>query len=96
MAESRGTVAGAHQEHQVLLYALSTCIWCRKARQFLEDAQVSFDYVYVDLLDTDERERVKDEVREWNPRCSFPTLVVDGKECIVGFKEERIKEVLGL
>ncbi|MBN1875670.1 MAG: glutaredoxin family protein [Anaerolineae bacterium] len=96
MAESRGSIPGIHQEHHVKLYALSTCIWCRKTRQFLEDEQVAFEYIYVDLLTDEDRETVKEEVRQWNPRSSFPTIVVDGKECIVGYKTTQIKDVLGL
>ena len=96
MAEPRGNVAGAHQEHQVKFYGLSTCIWCRKTRQFLEDENVAFDFVYVDLLEGDEREAVKDEIREWNPRVSFPTIVIDGAQCVIGFKTDELKQVLGL
>ena len=96
MAEPRGSVAGIHQEHQVKFYGLSTCIWCRKTRQFLEDEKVAFDFVYVDLLEGDERETVKDEIRAWNPRVSFPTIVIDGKECVIGFKADDLKQVLGL
>ncbi|MFQ5905703.1 MAG: glutaredoxin family protein [bacterium] len=34
----------------VLLYALSTCGWCRKTKRLLEKLRVEYDYVYVDLL----------------------------------------------
>jgi glutaredoxin-like protein NrdH len=96
MAETRGSIAGIHQEHQVKFYGLSTCIWCRKTRQFLEDESVAFDFIYVDLLEGDERETVKDEIREWNPRVSFPTIVIDGEQCVIGFKTDELKQVLGL
>ena len=79
-----------------MLYALSTCGWCKKAKGFLDDNGVAYEHVYVDLLTGDEKERVLAEVRKWNPRTSFPTLVVDDTESVVGFKEERLKEVLGL
>ncbi|HOT91355.1 MAG TPA: glutaredoxin family protein [Anaerolineae bacterium] len=96
MAEPRGSVAGIHQEHQVKFYGLSTCIWCRKTRQFLEDEKVAFDFVYVDLLQGDEREAVKDEIQKWNPHLSFPTIVIDEATCVVGFKTDELKEALGL
>ena len=96
MAETRGSVTGVHQEHKIKFYGLSTCIWCRKTRQFLEDESVAFDFVYVDLLEGDERETVKDEIREWNPRVSFPTIVIDGTQCVIGFKTDELKQVLGL
>lgn len=96
MTEPKGSVTGDHQEHQVKFYGLSTCIWCRKTRQFLEDEGVAFDFVYVDLLEGDERDAVKDEIRPWNPRVSFPTTVIDGTECVIGFKTDELKQVLGL
>jgi glutaredoxin len=80
----------------VKLYALSTCGWCKKAKNLLEDNDIAYDVVYVDQLDKEEKEQVLVEVRKWNPRCSFPTVVVDDKESVAGFKEARLKEILGL
>jgi len=96
MTESRGSVTGTHQEHQVKFYGLSTCIWCRKTRQFLEEEHVAFDFVYVDLLEGDERDAVKDEIREWNPRVSFPTIVIDSAACVTGFKTDELRKALDL
>jgi len=55
---------------------------------------VDFDFVYVDLLDGEERERVLNEVERWNPRGSFPTLVIRDQKTIVGFQEKEIREAL--
>jgi glutaredoxin-like protein NrdH len=96
MAEQRGSMSGVHQEHQVMLYALSTCIWCRKTRQFLEDESVAFDFIYVDLLEGDEREAVKGDISEWNPRVSFPTIVIDNEECVIGYKTDALRQALDL
>ena len=55
---------------KVMLYALSTCGWCKKAKQLLDDNDVAYDVVYVDLLDKAEKDEVLVEVRKWNPRAS--------------------------
>ena len=81
---------------KVMLYALSTCGWCKKARAFLDENSVKYDYVYVDLLSGEEKERVMAEVSKWNPRLSFPTVVVDDRESVAGYKEDRLREVLGI
>ncbi len=94
MTQAMGRVQGVHNDHQVVFYGLSTCIWCRKTRQFLEDEGFSFEYFYVDLLAGGEREEVLERVRRWNPAVSFPTVVVDGVKSIVGFRPEEIAEVL--
>jgi glutaredoxin-like protein NrdH len=82
--------------HKVTLYALSTCIWCRRARQFLDSNGVVYDCVYVDKLEGQEKKDIMAVVRGWNPRESFPTLIVDDATVIVGLDEARMREVLGL
>jgi glutaredoxin-like protein NrdH len=79
---------------QVMLYALSTCGWCKKTKGLLNELGVSYTYTDVDTLTGAERESVMDEVRKWNPACSFPTLVINGSNCIVGFVEEEIRDAL--
>ncbi len=78
----------------VMLYALSTCIWCRKTRQLLENLGVEYDYLYVDQLQGSERQQAIDTIKKWNPACSFPTLVIDNKKCIAGYQEDEIKKAL--
>ena len=96
MTEAQGSVQGSHNEHHVKFYGLSTCIWCKRTRQFLESQGVAFDYAYVDLLRGQEREEALTVVRRWNPATSFPTIVVDDSKCVVGYKEDELKEALGL
>ena len=96
MPEKKGSVPGRHDEHHVAFYGISTCIWCKRTRKFLEDQGVAFDYVYLDLLSGQEREEALAQVRRWNPAVSFPTLVVDDSKCVIGYRPENIKEELGL
>jgi len=79
---------------EIMLYALSTCGWCKKTKKLLDDLGVEYHYIYVDHLEGNEKEKTMEEIMKWNPRCSFPTVVINNKKCIVGFKEEKIKEAL--
>lgn len=96
MADPKGHVEGNKNTHAVRLYALSTCIWCRKTRAFLEEQNVDFDYVYVDLVDVDERNAAREHIRQFSTSTSFPATIIDEQECIIGFKPERLKESLDL
>lgn len=78
-----------------MLYAISTCVWCKRTKRLLNNLGVKYDYIFVDQLQGDEKKQVEKEVEKYNPRCSFPTLVINEKDCIVGFKEDEIKEALG-
>ena len=77
----------------VMLYALSTCGWCKRTKELLREIGVEFDFTYVDLLEGKEQDTAMDTVERFNPSGSFPTLVINDKKCIVGFKEQEIREV---
>jgi glutaredoxin-like protein NrdH len=81
---------------KVRFFALSTCGWCKKTKRFLDAHNVKYEIDYVDLLTGAERARVMAEMERWNPRRTFPTIVVDDKEVVVGFNEDRLREVLEL
>ena len=78
---------------EVKVYALSTCIHCKKAKEYLEKCGVEYDCVHVDTLTGQERKDMIEEVKKLNPSVSFPTLVINGK-VVVGFNEEKINEAL--
>jgi glutaredoxin-like protein NrdH len=80
---------------KVVLFALSTCVWCKKTKKLLGELGVEYSFVDVDLLEGDEKDEVVAQLVKWNPKQSFPTLVISDKERIVGFDEEKIREVLG-
>jgi glutaredoxin len=79
---------------KIALYALSTCVWCKKTKQLLTDLGVDFSYIYVDELPPKEMEKIVEEVKKWNPSGSFPVLVLDDRKTIVGYREKEIREAL--
>ena len=79
----------------VKIYSLSTCSHCRAAKKFLGACTIKYDFVDVDLLEGDEKRAIIEDVKQFNPRCSFPTIVI-GSKVIVGYKEKEIKEALGV
>ena len=79
----------------VTLYALSTCIHCKNCKEFLNGCGVRYDCIDVDQLEGDERKIILEKIKEINPGCSFPTLII-GDKVIVGFREDKIKECLNL
>lgn len=78
----------------IMLYALSTCGWCRKTKALLDELGVEYKYVDVDLLDGDSKKEALGELSRWNERQSFPTLVIGNSQSIVGYQEEKTREAL--
>lgn len=79
----------------VKLYSLSTCSHCKATKKLLGDCTIKYEFVDVDLLEGDERKAILEDVKKFNPKCSFPTIII-GERVIVGFKENEIKEALGI
>ncbi len=80
----------------VLVYALSTCVWCKKTRKLLDELGVDYEVIEVDLIeDPKDKEKVHKQIEKWNPEVSYPTMVINETECITGFDEEKIKQRLG-
>jgi len=77
---------------KVMLYALSTCGWCKKTKDLLRELGIEFDYTYVDLLEGKEQDEAMNAVERFNPSGSFPTLVINDQKGIVGFREKEIRE----
>ena len=80
---------------KVKMYTLSTCSHCKATKKFLSDNGIKFDFVDVDLLQGDDRQRILEEVEQYNPHRSFPTIII-GDNVIIGFKENDIREALGI
>ena len=79
-----------------LMYGLSTCGWCRKARTWLEErfGEGGFDLIYVDLLAPQEKAQIMDELRNRVPSPAFPIILAED-ECIVGYREDEYRRVFG-
>ena len=78
----------------VMLYALSTCPWCKKTKALLNSLDVKYSYVDVDLLTDDEEQSVEDELSEWTDQLAFPALIINNEKIIIGFKEQEIRKTL--
>ncbi|WP_428565881.1 MAG: glutaredoxin family protein [Solidesulfovibrio sp. DCME] len=78
---------------EIKVYALSTCLHCKHAKEFLEEHKIPYDCVHVDYLYGEERNVIMDVLRKLNPAISFPTIVI-GNKVIVGFRREEIEQAL--
>jgi glutaredoxin-like protein NrdH len=82
-------------EKDVKIYSLSTCSHCKATKKLLGECNVKYEFTDVDLTHGEERAAILEDIRKLNPQCSFPTIII-GDRVIVGYKEDEIKEALGL
>jgi len=89
-------VDGTNNKHKVFLYALSTCAWCKMTKRFLSDNKVEYEYVDVDLANGEDKEKIKKDILNHGGEINYPTIIVDDKKLITGFRKDKIKEALGI
>jgi len=77
-----------------MVYTLSTCPWCRKAKQWFTAEDVDFEYVDVDLLPDDESDQVAREIYDYSGSRAYPVARI-GESWVVGYRPERYAELLG-
>jgi glutaredoxin-like protein NrdH len=92
--QTRHTTQGVKMRN-VFIYALSTCSHCKRTKKFLEENNIPFDFVDVDLCQGEERQQTINDVKKHNPKTTFPTVLID-ENVIVGYKEDELKKALGL
>ena len=87
------------QNKHVLMYGLSTCPYCRRAKEFIQSHHIDYKLVEVDLLSGREKDEAVKTVAELNPRLSFPTIKIyddHSAEIYVGMDEVAEKALLSV
>jgi glutaredoxin-like protein NrdH len=84
---------GTCRKGEIVIYALSTCAFCRKALKFLRENSICFSYIYVDELEFEKKNELKKELKEkYKKDVGFPFLILDDTTVIVGFTEDEYKK----
>ena len=89
-------VPGKNKKHRVLMYAISTCAWCKRAKRLLRDSDIEYEYIDVDQCNSEGREKITLDILRRGGRLSYPTMIIDDKILITGYQEAKIKEALDL
>jgi glutaredoxin len=74
------------QTKEIFLFALSTCIWCRLGKRWLNDHGYSYSYLDIDRIPVDEKNQIRKELGELvGETPSFPFLVIDKEQWHSGY-----------
>ena len=89
-------ISGQKNHHKVVLYALSTCAWCRMTKQFLKDNGIEYEYIDVDLCEEEDKQKIREHIQSKGGPLSYPTIIVDDNVLITGFRKDKLQEALEL
>ncbi len=79
---------------KVSMYTLSTCPWCRKAKNYFKEHNVPFEFIDYDLADQATQDRIMRELDKEGV-SGFPYVRI-GETSVEGYQPARYAELLGL
>jgi glutaredoxin-like protein NrdH len=89
-------ISGKKTDHKVTLYALSTCVWCKMTKQFLNDNNIEYEYIDVDLCEDEDKQKIHQLILSKGGTLTYPTTIIDDKVVVTGFRKDQLKEALGI
>lgn len=79
----RAKIAEFVDSNPVALYSFTTCPFCRKAKDFLDEEKIHYTAVELDLLPGNEGNEIRSVLGKMTRRTSVPCIFIGG-ECIGG------------
>lgn len=90
-------VNGTRKTKKIQVLALSTCGFCRRGIDFLQELHFDFDYIHLDTLAQEVKNELKEEFKgRFSASLSYPALVIDGESHVIGFVKRVWEEKLGI
>ena len=77
--------------HKVEIYSTATCHFCHMAKEFFTEHGIPFTDYNVGIDTTKRKEAV-----EKSGQMGVPVIVIDGKDVVVGFDQEKLASILGI
>jgi len=89
-------VPGKNKEHKVLMYAISTCIYCKRAKKWLRDQDIEYLYVDIDLCNAEDRATIRKDILARGGQLIYPVIIIDDDILINNLRINKLKETLGI
>ncbi|MBI4351950.1 MAG: glutaredoxin family protein [Elusimicrobia bacterium] len=78
---------------KVTIYALSTCLWCRKSKKYFEENKVPFEAVDYDKQSEARQAEMMKEMKCAGCTGSFPFIKI-GAACVQGYDPDEFEKLL--
>jgi glutaredoxin len=76
----------------VVIYSLSTCPWCRKAKEYFDEHREAYEAVDYDLVDADRQARIEQDMHDMKAG-GFPVVKI-GLGVVVGYRPKEYEDLL--
>lgn len=90
------TVEGTRkQDNTIFLFAISTCMWCKKGKRWLNEHEYSYSYLDIDKIPVKKKNQLKNNIEKvFGVRPRFPFLIVNKMQYDSGFNPDIWEEII--
>jgi len=82
------------KDNNVTIVTLSTCMWCKKCKRYLQDNDMKYQYVDVDKIPAEDKSKILNYLKDsYQSRISYPFLICDNGH-VIGYDPEKYKELM--
>ena len=78
---------------KITIYALSTCLWCKKTKKYFDEKKIHYETVDYDKQDEASQQKMMQEMRAAGCSGSFPFLKIGGT-CVQGYDPEEFERLI--
>ena len=88
-------VEGDNDKREIIIFTLSTCMWCKKCKGFLNDRKIKYKYIDMDQIPYSQKSQILDFLRSnYSQRVSYPYMICDNRDIVVGYDPNKYEELM--
>ena len=88
-------VEGENNKREIIIFTLSTCMWCKKCKRFLNDRKIKYRYIDMDQIPYSQKSEILDYLRKtYSQRVSYPYMICDKNDIVVGYDPNKYEELM--
>ena len=90
------TIEGTNKKHcSIFLFAISTCMWCKKGKRWLNKHGYGYSYLDIDKIPIKKKNQLKNDIEKvFGVKPRFPFLVINKTNCDSGFNPDVWEEII--
>ncbi len=78
---------------KIMIYALSTCPWCKKSKSFFAERNIPFEFIDYDKASEEEQQKIREVCLEHGDSIAFPFVII-GDDVVVGYNPQKYTKLL--
>lgn len=80
---------------EIFVFALSTCMWCKLGKEWLNERGYGYSYLDIDKLPVKEKNKLKKDIEnQFGVRPRFPFFVINKSQYVSGYEPALWEEMI--